>query len=405
MREVAFELECFEWADERLELAGRWKGLAGRRLSRARAHLDTGSGRRKRLVAMPGGHFGAAEESWRATFAWPGDPAEITGAELEVGGNVVVDLPLPDRRRRRRKRPAVDPGDEALRGRGRRAARRRSSGCARSSPGRERENMQLRAQLDEATTRLRGPAAEAGAPTVEIDRLDEPARAAERRARAARRRARPHARRVVGRGRAAARRARCRARRAGARPYRGRRAARGVLRGGRRGRGGARPAQRRARGAPGRAARRARGESLVSPPRKRMRARCRRRRARPPSSLSPRLRPQPLTARSYPPATRRRRSRRPPRSTRPDRCRPVRDRGGRRCSRSRHGSRAASPPMATPWQRRRVRYVEDDGLIQAPLRTAAAARARAGATVAGAPQRRWRCGDCGSSPWCSSPCC
>ena len=116
VREVAFELECFEWADERLELAGRWQGLAGRRLTGPVLSLDTGSGRRKRLVAMPGGHFGAAEESWRATFAWPGDPAEITGAELEVGGNVVVDLPLPDRRRRRRKRPAVDPGDDALRG-------------------------------------------------------------------------------------------------------------------------------------------------------------------------------------------------------------------------------------------------------------------------------------------------
>ena len=34
VREVAFELDCFEWADERLEVAGRWKGLAGRRLNR-----------------------------------------------------------------------------------------------------------------------------------------------------------------------------------------------------------------------------------------------------------------------------------------------------------------------------------------------------------------------------------
>jgi hypothetical protein len=115
VREIAFELECFEWADERLEVAGRWKGLAGRRLNRPVLTVETEGGRPKHLVALPGGHFGAAEESWRAAFAWPGDPGAITGAELEVGGSVVVDLPLPDRRRRRRKRQAVDPGDEALR--------------------------------------------------------------------------------------------------------------------------------------------------------------------------------------------------------------------------------------------------------------------------------------------------
>ena len=169
VREVAFELECFEWADERLELAGRWKGLAGRRLTGPVLSLDTGSGRRKRLVAMPGGHFGAAEESWRATFAWPGDPAEITGAELEVGGNVVVDLPLPDRRRRRRKRPAVDSGDDALRGEVG-ALRAQVERLRAELAGRERENMQLRAQLDD-DDEAPGPAAEAGAPTVEIDRL------------------------------------------------------------------------------------------------------------------------------------------------------------------------------------------------------------------------------------------
>ncbi|MGI8778633.1 MAG: hypothetical protein ACR2L8_00425, partial [Solirubrobacteraceae bacterium] len=97
VKEVAFELECFEWAEERLEVAGRWKGLVGRRLVRPVLTLQTESGRRKRLLALPGGHMGAAE-SWRATFAWPNDPAEITEAALEVGGNLVVDLPLPDRR-------------------------------------------------------------------------------------------------------------------------------------------------------------------------------------------------------------------------------------------------------------------------------------------------------------------
>jgi len=168
VREIAFELECFEWADERLEVAGRWKGLAGRRLSRPVLTVETEGGRRKHLVAMPGGHFGAAEESWRAAFDWPGDPAEITGAELEVGGSVVVDLPLPDRRRRRRRRPPVDPGDEALRAEID-ALRGQVERLRAELAGRERENMQLRAQAEEDDVDV----ADAGAPTVEIERQQE----------------------------------------------------------------------------------------------------------------------------------------------------------------------------------------------------------------------------------------
>jgi hypothetical protein len=166
VREIAFELECFEWADERLEVAGRWRGLAGRRVARPVLSVDTEAGRRKRLVALPGGHFGAAEESWRASFAWPGDPAEITAAELEVGGYVVVELPLPDRRRRRRRRPPVYAGDDALRAEVG-ALHAQVERLRAELAGRERENMQLRAQIDERAEGV----AEAGAPTVEIERL------------------------------------------------------------------------------------------------------------------------------------------------------------------------------------------------------------------------------------------
>ena len=133
VREIAFELECFEWADERLEVAGRWKGLAGRRLNRPVLTVEADGGRRKHLVALPGDHIGAAEGTWRAAFDWPGDPAEITAAELEVGGSVVVDLPLPDRRRRRRQRPPPTPGTRRCGPRSARCAGR-SSGCARSWP-------------------------------------------------------------------------------------------------------------------------------------------------------------------------------------------------------------------------------------------------------------------------------
>jgi hypothetical protein len=166
VREVAFELECFEWADERLEVAGRWQGLSGRHVARPVLTVTTGAARRKRLVALPGGHFGAAAESWRAAFAWPGDPGDITGAELEVGGNIVVELPLPDRKRRRRKRPPVDPGDEALRAEigalHGQVERLRSELAAR-----ERENMQLQAEIEEGSDAE--PDVAIGGSTVEID--------------------------------------------------------------------------------------------------------------------------------------------------------------------------------------------------------------------------------------------
>jgi hypothetical protein len=172
VREVAFELECFEWADERLEVAGRWKGIGQRRLNRPVLTVELDGGRRKRIVALPGGHLGAVGESWRATFSWPGDPGDITGAALEVGGNLVVDLPLPDRKRRRRRRAAVDAaGDEALRAEVG-ALRGQVERLRAELAGREREIIALRAQLDE-TTEEEPEVERAGAEerTVEIQRL------------------------------------------------------------------------------------------------------------------------------------------------------------------------------------------------------------------------------------------
>jgi hypothetical protein len=172
VREVAFELECFEWVEERLEVAGRWKGLGPHRLNRPVLTVETDTGRRKRIVAMPGGHLGAAGETWRASFAWPGDPAEITGAELEVGGNLVVDLPLPDRRRRRRRRAAAEQHtDEVLRA-DVAALRGQVDRLRAELAGREREIIALRAQLDEETDEEAEPArAGADERTVEIQRL------------------------------------------------------------------------------------------------------------------------------------------------------------------------------------------------------------------------------------------
>jgi hypothetical protein len=174
VREVAFELECFEWADDRLEVAGRWKGLGNRRLNRPVLTLQTeGSGRPKRVVGTAGGHATIGTDAWRASFAWPGDPGEITGAALEVGGSLVVDLPLPDKRRRRRRRPAAEPVDEALRtevG----ALHGQVERLRAELAGREREIIALRSQLDEETGDGADiPLAGADERTIEIRRLSD----------------------------------------------------------------------------------------------------------------------------------------------------------------------------------------------------------------------------------------
>ena len=169
---VAFELETFEWVDDRLEVAGRWRGVGSRRLSRPVLTIDTASTRRKRIVALPGGPAGGNGEIWRAAFSWPGDPGEITGAALEVGGNLLVDLPLPDRKRRRRRRASQDTSDDVLRGEVG-ALRGQIERLRAELAARERENRGLHEELD---ARASAPAAVAAGDevhTIELQRLTE----------------------------------------------------------------------------------------------------------------------------------------------------------------------------------------------------------------------------------------
>jgi hypothetical protein len=101
--DVSFELERFGWASEdRLEVAGRWIGVS-RRLARPTLVVVV-DGRRRRLRTLPGA-WGSSAEGWEAAFAWQGGPAELDGAELEVGRSIVVDLPRP--RRARQSAPAA----------------------------------------------------------------------------------------------------------------------------------------------------------------------------------------------------------------------------------------------------------------------------------------------------------
>jgi predicted nucleic acid-binding Zn-ribbon protein len=105
VRDLTFQLERFEWvAGGRLELAGRWEGLRGRRLAQPALSFEA-DGERHRLRAQPGGQLRAGE-AWTATFAWTGDAVTIERAELEIGRSLVVDLPAPRRRRARQREEA-----------------------------------------------------------------------------------------------------------------------------------------------------------------------------------------------------------------------------------------------------------------------------------------------------------
>jgi hypothetical protein len=98
VREVAFELERFGWSPpDQLEVVGRWSGLEGRRLGRPVLTLDLGA-EKVRLTALPGGHF-SRSGTWRALFTYDGEPEAVTGAVLEIGRRLLVDLPPPRRRR------------------------------------------------------------------------------------------------------------------------------------------------------------------------------------------------------------------------------------------------------------------------------------------------------------------
>src|SRR5919106_5757132 len=91
-----FVTERFEPAGERLEVAGHWRGLRGRRFVRPVLWLHDGE-QRRRLIAVLDHKPWAAEdgEPWIAAFAWTGGKIDADRAELEVGRDLVVDVPIP----------------------------------------------------------------------------------------------------------------------------------------------------------------------------------------------------------------------------------------------------------------------------------------------------------------------
>ena len=110
--DVAFVLERFGWSSpERLEVVGRWSGVEDHRLG-SLILVVRANGRTHRLSGMaelPSGGQG----SWRASFAWKGQPLTVDEAKLEVGRDLVVPLPAPRPQGGRFARTAVPDADHA----------------------------------------------------------------------------------------------------------------------------------------------------------------------------------------------------------------------------------------------------------------------------------------------------
>lgn len=94
---TSFDLERFEWtAPDRLEVAGRWFDTRGLRFMRPTLELRTDDERHRLLALLEHKPWAAEEgELWVAAFPWDGDRVKLTAAELAVGPNLAVELPVP----------------------------------------------------------------------------------------------------------------------------------------------------------------------------------------------------------------------------------------------------------------------------------------------------------------------
>ncbi|HEY6695065.1 MAG TPA: hypothetical protein VI006_19595, partial [Solirubrobacteraceae bacterium] len=104
--EPSFTVERFERVGDRLEVAGHWQGLRGRRFVRPVLWLHNGESRRRVVAVLDHKPWSVGEgDLWIAAFAWSGGKLDADRAELEVGSDLVVDLPVPGAR----KKAAAEP--------------------------------------------------------------------------------------------------------------------------------------------------------------------------------------------------------------------------------------------------------------------------------------------------------
>jgi hypothetical protein len=111
---ATFELERFAWEDGAFEVAGRWRAETQRGLGRARLVVEI-DGRRRRIGAQGGKQASASPDGaeWTARFQCARRPERTGPAELEVGGDLVIDLPKPELPP---KEPEVGPPPPDVRG-------------------------------------------------------------------------------------------------------------------------------------------------------------------------------------------------------------------------------------------------------------------------------------------------
>jgi hypothetical protein len=91
---VKFEVERFGVSDsDRLEVAGRWFGVRGRRFLRPTLEFEANGERQRALAVMDHKPWTAEDgEEWVAAFHWDGDPEGPAAAELAVGTDLTVKL-------------------------------------------------------------------------------------------------------------------------------------------------------------------------------------------------------------------------------------------------------------------------------------------------------------------------
>jgi hypothetical protein len=89
-----FEVERIEWpSEDRVEIAGRWFGVRGRRFVRPALELEIDGERRRMLALLDHKPWSAEDgEEWVAAFGWDGDPQSLDGGELTVGPSLSVEL-------------------------------------------------------------------------------------------------------------------------------------------------------------------------------------------------------------------------------------------------------------------------------------------------------------------------
>ena len=104
---AVFEVERFDWTpDDRLELAGRWFGVRGRRFVRPTLEMR-GEGFLRRTLAVLEHKPWAVQDGqpWVCAFPCKGEPLPVTAAELAVSPSLSVALPPPRVRKRARSKP------------------------------------------------------------------------------------------------------------------------------------------------------------------------------------------------------------------------------------------------------------------------------------------------------------